>query len=97
MLEKLFQVRFAGYDGVLAAVQLSGKSEDLELNNQLQDQKDSAKVALMFKRPTLGFDVEERFVGKCWTEIQRLKNIEAEEMQCKMERDKILKEFGVSA
>ncbi|XP_050303153.1 cilia- and flagella-associated protein 43 [Anthonomus grandis grandis] len=82
-----------GYDKNLVAVRLSGKEEDENLRQQVQDQHNSPKIALMFKRPTYSYPIEERFIGKSWKEIQKLKNIEAEEEQCRVEKNKILKEF----
>lgn len=63
---------------------------------KLREEKLSTKLALMFKRATLSFDVEERFRGKCWLEIQKLKKIEAEEAHCLNEKNKIWSEFKAS-
>ncbi|XP_019756358.2 cilia- and flagella-associated protein 43 [Dendroctonus ponderosae] len=82
-----------GCGGLLAAVKCVGNEEDETLMGKLREEKLSTKLALMFKRPTLGFEIEERFIGKCWLEIQKLKKIEAEEAHCKKERNKILSDF----
>ncbi|KAL1501408.1 hypothetical protein ABEB36_006732 [Hypothenemus hampei] len=81
-----------GYSGVLAASAIERPINET-LRKHLEEEFSSSRMALMFKRATLGFEVEDRFSGKCWTEIERLKRIEEEERLCNEERAKILEEF----
>lgn len=84
---------FKGFSGVLAAVKMNNKSLNEQIEAEVHRLYNTPKVELMFKRPTLGYIVEDRFTGKCWKEIERLKTIEEEERQCAVERNSILEEF----
>ncbi|XP_066139211.1 cilia- and flagella-associated protein 43 isoform X2 [Euwallacea fornicatus] len=82
-----------GYSGVLAAVRLPYKTDNQEELAKLCSLVNSPKYRLIFKKPTLGIAIENRFEGMNWKEIQRLKIIEEEERQCAKELSKILNEF----
>lgn len=84
---------FKGFSGVLAAVKMKNKPLDEQIEAEVHRLYNTPKVALMFKRPTLEYIVEDRFTGKCWKEIERLKTIEEEEKQCAVERKNLMEEF----
>ncbi|XP_076260442.1 cilia- and flagella-associated protein 43 [Rhynchophorus ferrugineus] len=82
-----------GIDNVLTGTLIRNDPDDMDMKQRINQLLRSPKIAVMFKRVTLGFTVESRFGNKSWKDIQRLKRIEMEEETCRVEKHKILKEF----
>ncbi|XP_044262211.1 cilia- and flagella-associated protein 43 [Tribolium madens] len=82
-----------GRDTVLACTNLMERRIDSKLKQEFEDTLNSDDYKLLFTRRTLGYFPRGIYEGKCYLEVQEMKKIEKEYLQCKKERDSILAEF----